>query len=78
MFEKTDGVPLLLLALEHEKSGLIRSAAFQVLTSQFEQDLGYHPMNPPEEREMAVRRWRRWWRERRTGAGAGRSDIQTP
>ena len=78
MMGKTDGVPLLLVALEHEKSALIRSAAIQALSSHFEQDLGYLPKDPVERRILAVERWRRWWRDRRKPSRSRQEELDIP
>ncbi len=60
-FKVYEGVPLLILALRHEKSQLVRAAAYQTLEESFPEAITFDPAGEPAGREAAVQRFEAWW-----------------
>lgn len=61
MLGRYDGVPLLIVALRHEESALVRGAAYQTLRQVVDENFGYDHQATAEQREPAVQRYEAWW-----------------
>lgn len=59
------GVPILIDFMDSEDKRM-RYKSFQILREKSKDDFGYRFAASPPEREMAVGKWRAWWKETRS------------
>lgn len=56
-------VPVLIRGLEDERS-MVRGLSSQALFEATRESFGFQPKGTPEERAVAVQRWKQWWESR--------------